>query len=216
MDVHRVVDPSFDVNLYLAVSEGEALLVDTGTGARTGELLLRLRSTLGDSSLEAVLLTHRHVDHVGGAGEIARAFGLAPRISPDDASPLREGNGRSTGATLFGLPMESIEVETMAYDSAIRVGTVTLKVLHTPGHTVGSICLLGDDGSLFTGDTVFAYGSIGRWDLETGSHRDLLVSLKALEARGAEDLYPGHGPPVPGEAAQHLALAVEMAEAMGP
>lgn len=216
MDVHRVVDPFFDVNLFLVVSRGDALLVDTGTGARTEEILQQLRAHLGDAALTSLVLTHRHADHVGGANQIARAFDLVPRISADDAPPLRRGDTRATGASLFGLPQEPTEAETLRYDATLRVGEASFEVLHTPGHTVGGISLLGEDGSLFTGDTAFAYGGVGRWDLETGSFPDLLASLKALEARGAEDLYPGHGPAVRKEAAQHLHLAVEMAEAMGP
>lgn len=211
-----MVDPFFDVNLFVAVAEGEALLIDTGTGARTGAMLPELRSTLGGASLTGIVLTHRHADHVGGARGMAEAFDLVPRISEDDAPPVRQGDGRATGATLFGLPAEPLEVEEVAYGATLQVGDTALEVLHTPGHTVGSVCLLGDDGSLFSGDTAFAYGSIGRWDLETGSYPDLFASLKRLEARGAEDLYPGHGPPVRGEASQHLHLAVEMAEAMRP
>ena len=95
------------------------------------------------------------------------------------------------------------------------LGDATLEVLSTPGHTVGSICLFGDDGSLFTGDTVFPYGGVGRFDLETGNFDQLVASVKSLNALGATDLYPGHGEPVLGEAAEHLQWALGTLEGYG-
>ncbi len=212
MEVRRIVDPAFDANLYLVKSE-RALLIDAGTGLRSEEVLVDLRGKLGDARIEHFILTHRHVDHAGGAKLLSQALGLQPRLSIDDAPSLLEGDGKSTGATIFGISLEPVKVGVIDYGETIDLGQVKLQVLHSPGHTVGSICLLGDEGSLFTGDTLFAYGGIGRWDMETGSLPDLLSSLKALESVGAEDLYPGHGPTVQGEAAAHLHMAVEMAEA---
>ncbi|MEE9236507.1 MAG: MBL fold metallo-hydrolase [Thermoplasmata archaeon] len=212
MEVHRIVDPAFDANLYLVKSE-DTLLIDSGTGIRSAHILQELREMLGSAPIDRFILTHRHVDHAGGAKAISEAFGIIPWVSVDEAPSLLDGEGGSTGATLFGIRLEPVKVKVIDYGETIDLGDVKLRTLHTPGHTVGSICLLGEDGSLFAGDTLFAYGGIGRWDLETGSLSDLLSSLKLLESLGAEDLYPGHGPAISGEAGEHLSMAIEMAEA---
>ncbi len=212
MEVHRIVDAAFDVNLYLAKSR-TALLIDAGTGVRSHEILQLLKEMLGDVPLRQFILTHRHVDHTGGAKAVSEVFQLNPRLSVDDAPSVLQGDKKSTGATLFGIRLEPVTVEVVGYGETIDLGDVELEVLHTPGHTVGSVCILGEEGSIFTGDTLFAYGGVGRWDLETGSYSDLLSSLKTLESLGVENLYPGHGPAIREDAAAHVHMAMEMAEA---
>lgn len=212
MEVHRIVDPFFDANIYLVRAE-RVILVDTGTGKASQNIIHRVREELKGEELSQVILTHRHVDHVAGARAVSEAFGIVPWISADDAPALMEGDRISTGASLFGIDLQPMEVKVLSYGDVVDLGEVKLQVIHTPGHTIGSICLLADDGSLFTGDTLFAYGAIGRWDLETGSLRDLLSSLERLEALDVESLYPGHGPEVLGEASEHISMALEMAEA---
>lgn len=212
MEVARLVDPSFDVNLYLLKAD-KALLLDAGTGLQSAAIADDIKGRLGKVPLTRLVLTHRHVDHVGGASRLSEAFGVVPHISVDDAPPLIEGDQRSMGANLFGVTVEPQEVVVLPYEKAIDLGGTSLKVIHTPGHTIGGICLFGDDGSLFTGDTAFAYGGIGRWDLDTGDLPQLLSSLKMLSSLDVEDMYPGHGPAIRGEGASHLQLAVEMAEA---
>lgn len=212
MEVHRLLDPAFDVNLYVVKAKGGALLVDTGTGRRSEAVLRRVSEALGDTPLRHLVLTHRHVDHVGGARDLGKAHDLLPRVSQDDAPALREGDGVSTGAALFGVRLDPLPVSVLEYGARLDLGVVTLEVLHTPGHTAGSVCLLGDDGSLFSGDTLFSFGGVGRWDFPSGDPDQLLASLRRLEARSADHLYPGHGPPVKGEAASHLAMALDAME----
>ncbi|MFQ5837954.1 MAG: MBL fold metallo-hydrolase [Thermoplasmata archaeon] len=215
MEVYRIVDPSFDSNLYLVMSE-EVALIDSGTGRGREAVLQQIEEKLEGAPLNELILTHRHVDHVGGARSVASTYDLVPKISVDDAAALLQADQRSTGATLFGMELEPMEVEVLPYGQAIDLGGSKLEVIHTPGHTIGSICLWCEDGSLFTGDTIFAYGGIGRWDMETGSLKDLLSSLKRLEPLQVETLYPGHGPAVQKEAAEHISMAIEMAEAYSP
>ena len=79
----------------------------------------------------------------------------------------------------------------------------------TPGHTEGSICLLhGKSKTLFTGDTVFTGGSVGRWDLATGNYDQLVSSLEKLRKLDFENLYPGHGPYTEGDALEHVDLGL--------
>ncbi|MFQ6012738.1 MAG: MBL fold metallo-hydrolase [Thermoplasmata archaeon] len=214
MEIHRIVDTSFDVNVYLVLGE-EALLVDAGTGRRVDLVAGEIEARLGGKALRHLVLTHRHFDHVGGAGDLAARYGVRPRVSVDDAPPLVQGDIGSTGAAFFGGALGPLAVQVIEYGDKLDLGDSTLEVLSTPGHTVGSICLLGDDGSLFTGDTVFPYGGVGRWDFETGNFDQLLASVKRLNDLEVSDLYPGHGAPVQGEAPQHLAWALGTLEGYG-
>ena len=93
-------------------------------------------------------------------------------------------------------------------------GGEKLTVIHTPGHTVGSICLLGQ-GNLFSGDTVFADGGVGRWDLETGDYNQLLASVEKLAGMNFENLFPGHGLSVEGNAKVHLDLSLRHLRLIG-
>ncbi len=215
MEIHRIVDLSFDVNLFLVQGPKEALLVDAGTGRRSDLVAGEIEAHLGGRTLTHLLLTHRHFDHVGGASDLAKRYGVSPRISVDDAPPLVQGDAASTGAIYFGGAMGPIPVEVVEPGARFDLGDGTLEVLSTPGHTVGSICLMGDDGSLFSGDTIFPYGGVGRFDLETGNFTQLVASVKKLNALDVTDLYPGHGEPVLGEADEHLRWALGTLEGYG-
>ncbi len=215
MKIHRIVDPSFDVNVYLVRGQKEALLVDAGTGRQSDLVAGEIEAHLGGRPLRQLVLTHRHFDHVGGTNDLVARYGLTPRVSAHDAPPLVEGDTGSTGAVLFGSALGPMDVEVIEEGDRIDLGEGSLEVLSTPGHTVGSICLRGNDGSLFTGDTVFPYGGVGRWDFETGNFDQLLASLRRLSALEVRDLYPGHGVPVQGEASEHLAWALATLEGYG-
>lgn len=208
MEVHRVVDPSFDVNVYLVLGKDEALLVDSGTGRRSDLVAGEIEAHLQGRPVHHIILTHRHFDHVGGAPELSERYAISPRISVDDAPPLVRGDIGSTGAAFFGGALGPMAVQVVEYGEKLDLGGGTLEVVPTPGHTIGSISLLADDGSLFTGDTVFPNGGVGRWDFETGNFEQLLTSVKHLNSLSVVNLYAGHGPPVLGEAAEHLAWAL--------
>ena len=127
--------------------------------------------------IRTILLTHGHVDHVGGAAELKEAVGAPVLIHRLDAP---------------GLGFEPDDE--LEEGKEITVGKVRLSVLHTPGHTPGGVSFHAP-GAVFTGDTLFA-GSIGRTDLGGGSHRQLLKSIREKIFPLGDDLrvYPGHGP----------------------
>ena len=142
--------------------------------------------------LKFIINTHGHPDHTSGNEVLKKRFHVPISIHENDACMLDE---TSKGAARFsGFDYFSPPADILLHDGdSVKFGKVTLKVMHTPGHTTGSILLL-DEKEVFTGDTLFA-GSIGRVDLPGGSERDMRLSLKKLLR--LPDQYvvcPGHGP----------------------
>ena len=150
--------------------------------------------------LKLIVSTHRHWDHIGDNAVVSAATGA--RIAAHVADRHGLENPQSIMAP-FPIP-PSVPAIDLAEGSTIRFGEISLEVLHTPGHTEGSVCLLADsERLLFTGDTLFAQGW-GRTDLEGGSEEQLIDSLGRLSAL-AEDLkvLPGHGRQTTLTAEQH-------------
>jgi hydroxyacylglutathione hydrolase len=178
-------------NCYLIYNaEGEeAAIVDPGM-LDTGPLLQEI--TKRTLRIRYILNTHGHFDHVAGNGLLAPAeAGLG--IHPADRDLLLQGGGSAH----FGLTIPpSPEADLDLIDGAsLKLGTATLEIIHTPGHTPGCVCLyLPDEAALLTGDTLFA-GSVGRTDLPGGDQRKLENSLaRLLQLPARTKIYPGHGP----------------------
>jgi glyoxylase-like metal-dependent hydrolase (beta-lactamase superfamily II) len=213
VDVTTIVDRTFGVNMFLVQAGGTAL-VDTGTGRDVAETLQILDRLLGSRDLDHILLTHRHVDHVGGAGAIAHAMNAPILASADDGPAIMEADPVTTGARLFRIDLRPVELHLLSHRSVIDLGDSSLEVLHTPGHTLGSVsCYHRESRSLFSGDTVFPFGGVGRWDLPTGGYHELVKSLRYLSTLKVETLYPGHGPVVAEGAANDILLGLRQLEA---
>ncbi|HEY1977930.1 MAG TPA: MBL fold metallo-hydrolase [Candidatus Baltobacteraceae bacterium] len=177
-------------------TSGEAIVVDGGDGVDEVAEYLKQRN------LRAKLLvhTHAHIDHIGDLGRLKELTGAGGLLHPADL-PLYET--LAIQARWIGLahapPIVPLDGDLRDGDS-LRVGSVRLDVLHTPGHTPGSVCFALRDGeglrtTLLTGDTLFA-GSIGRWDLGGTSMEDIVDSIreKLLPYDDATPVVPGHGP----------------------
>ncbi|MBC7130051.1 MBL fold metallo-hydrolase [Candidatus Bathyarchaeota archaeon] len=139
-----------------------------------------------------VINTHGHPDHICGNGVVKKRFNIPVLIHEGDA-PMLEEPGRVFART-YGFNINVPPADKVLHEGEeIRFGEASLKVLHTPGHSPGSICLLGEE-ELFTGDTLFA-GSIGRVDFPYSSEKDMKNSLKRLMMLPDElTVFPGHGP----------------------
>jgi glyoxylase-like metal-dependent hydrolase (beta-lactamase superfamily II) len=168
-----------ETNCYLLSSFAakEALAIDPGGDPR--QVLAALAAS--QRKLSFILNTHAHPDHTGGNLLLKQKTGASLLIHRAEAGALPPGN------TADRLLEEGDQI-------VLGKGALALTVLHTPGHTPGSICLLGD-GCILVGDCLFA-GGVGRTDLPGGSERDLLRSLRRLAALDPGlRVYPGHGPP---------------------
>jgi len=179
-------------NCYLVGCETTKLGVVIDPGDE-GERILEAVKDAG-LKITHVLLTHAHFDHMGAADEVAKATGAPLALHPEDL-PLLSAAG---GAMFFGLPSPPIpEVGVrLAAGQEIAVGELTLRVLHTPGHTPGHVAFYEPkQGTIFDGDVLFAQG-IGRADLPGGSHETLMRSIqKGLMSLPDETVvYSGHGP----------------------
>lgn len=181
-------------NSYLA----GGVLIDAGILPTAVE---RYRNEIND-----IVLTHCHFDHIAYVREIARICSAPVHIHRLDAPGLLSDTlslSMHFGASAPGHHPSRLLVE------GDRVGD--LLVLHTPGHTPGSICLLDErEHALFSGDTVFTDGGFGRFDFPGGSRADLLQSLDRLSSLEVEGLYPGHGSPVERGGRRHILAAQEL------
>jgi hydroxyacylglutathione hydrolase len=165
----------------------EAIAIDTATPS-----VRWLTQQLGDEgwNLRFIVSTHRHWDHIGDNAEAVVATGATLAVHAADRHGLEEPDPMSAP---FPIP-PSVPALELAEGSHIRFGDIDLSVLHTPGHTEGSVCLLShEERLLLSGDTLFA-GGWGRTDLPGGDHEAMIDSLSRLST--LEDglaVLPGHG-----------------------
>jgi glyoxylase-like metal-dependent hydrolase (beta-lactamase superfamily II) len=203
MAVHMLPGSGYDCNVFV-ITGSRPVVVDAGTGDYVSRAVERIRKVIGGHKVQAIVLTHRHFDHVGGASVMSKEFEAPLFAHEADAGVIREGSSKGTEALMFQRKFEPASVQNLKGGETFSTGDHDLKVIHTPGHTVGGICLYDRDHKiLLSGDTVFA-GGVGRWDLATGNLGELTASVRSLLALEPTDLYPGHGPCALGDA--HLQI----------
>jgi hydroxyacylglutathione hydrolase len=186
--IHRVVGP-LATNVHVLADERsrEAIAIDTATPSLAwiaDELATR------NWTLKLIVSTHGHWDHIGDNAAVAEHTGADIAVHPLDRERL-------TNPSPVWAPFEivpSVPAVDLAEGGEVRFGSIVLRVLHTPGHTEGSVCLLaGDEGLLFSGDTLFAAGW-GRVDLPGGDPDAMVESLgRLLTLEDGVRVYPGHG-----------------------
>ncbi|MDQ4064973.1 MAG: MBL fold metallo-hydrolase [Actinomycetota bacterium] len=188
---HREVGP-LACNCYVVGDPiaKQAIVIDPGGDADEIAEAVAARGL----TITAIVATHAHFDHIIGAHRLRELTGAPFHMHPSDAPllPWMQESGRLfLGVDLPPPP----EIDTPATEGdSLSAGAATFHVLHTPGHSPGSISL-STDGALFSGDTLFA-GSIGRTDLPGGDTNALLAAVRAKLYVFDEDVpvYPGHGP----------------------
>ena len=186
MNIQRIVVGPLQTNAYIVADPAtkRALVIDPGDEAE------KIRAVVSRQKLQvdAVLLTHGHWDHIGAKD----AFSAPVYIHPADATML---DSDTSGAKPRPKNQPIGASRRFLNDEAsFELGGLLMRVIHTPGHTAGSVCLLIDT-VLLSGDTLFCHG-VGRTDLPGGSARQMEQSLHKLFSAldGAVRVLPGHGP----------------------
>jgi glyoxylase-like metal-dependent hydrolase (beta-lactamase superfamily II) len=179
----------WETNAYL-VWDGrsdEALVIDPGMGA--ADALMARAADVG-LRIQLIANSHGHIDHIFDNAALKRASGAPLAIHPDDAYRL-------SGENIYGLDVEASMAEQDLHEGdSLAIGDMRFGVLHTPGHTEGSVCLYeADRGLLLAGDVLFR-GSYGRTDLPGGNDEQMVASLRRLlgEIPSQTRILPGHGP----------------------
>ena len=190
--IYCLMSTDHSSNCYIVCGRKTAL-IDSGINpdaiiAKIKELKLKI---------DYLINTHEHYDHIAGNLQVKEATGAKLCCHESAAETIGQGSS-GTLSSLFGKNLDGVDVEVKLKEGdKIDLGDIALEVIHTPGHTVGGICLYEPASmSLFSGDTVFADG-IGRYDFSGGSLEDLKRSfnklLKLKEEKGIDNVYPGHG-----------------------
>ena len=172
IDDGAVSHPGGSNNYFVGDPNGEMILIDTGDHWREWtQAILDYYDELGRPKISAILITHGHVDHVGGLDRVHEATGAPVRCHPE----LSEKLGKVLGGDEAIIPLESDEI--------IRVAGVTLRALFTPGHEVDHVCYyLPEDGVMFTGDTVLGASSTSVGDLSAYMKSlELLIEFRAFD-----------------------------------
>lgn len=167
-------------NCYILEHDNKIAVIDPGDEA--GRILAELKKS--DAQVEYILLTHGHYDHTTAVPELHQAL-------PETKIYIHQADANGAGSRLF--PLAGQVDDLLLYDEGdiLPLGDLTIEVLHTPGHSPGSVTLKAGD-ALFTGDTLFA-GDCGRTDLRGGSWEEILVSLGRLgRLEGNYHVLPGH------------------------
>ncbi len=188
MEIKNLIVGPLLTNCYLLFSKREAAVIDPGGEAK--KILKEVESS--GKKLKYIILTHSHWDHTSAVLKI-KDYNPPTTSSPS----LRERAPKAEAEILIHEAEKDflkIKMDKFLEEGdKIKIGDIILKVLHTPGHSKGSICLLGDN-FIFTGDTLFKDG-YGRTDLPSGSQKDLEESLEKLLKflKPGIKIYPGHG-----------------------
>jgi hydroxyacylglutathione hydrolase len=169
----------------------EAMVIDPGDDIEDVLALLRKHNL----QVKQIVITHAHIDHVGGAMKLRAATGAPILLNQNDYTLLKMLDVQAAWVGMAAPGLVEID-QSVSTGDTVKAGTHTASVLHTPGHTEGSICLyFAAEKKLIAGDTLFA-GSIGRTDLPGGSMQKIMQSLHntVLTLPDETVVVPGHGP----------------------
>ena len=189
--IENLVCGAYQVNAYLLCPEGsrDAVLIDPGDD------IAKLKKAIAESGrmLKGILLTHGHFDHMLSAQPLSAITGAPVYVHPLDEELLLDAGKASYNADVCYQPFP-VEFEADHLEESIEIAGMKFEVLHTPGHTKGSVCFYdAENGVLFSGDTLFCAG-FGRMDLYGGSPMQMRSSLQRLfQLPGNTRVLCGHG-----------------------
>mgnify|MGYP001202699036 FL=1 len=189
MDIFTLANGPFMVNSYLVVNGTKAIIIDPGSGIKP--ILVKIESE--KLELEAVIATHGHIDHIDGVNTVKKKFNVPFYVNDMDTDLVQTVRMQ---ARMFGVPDpgDISSDRNLPSSGEIEIAGLKLGLMHTPGHSRGSVSILMDN-VLFSGDTLFNY-SIGRTDLPGGSYEELINSIKSkiIILPDSTRILSGHGP----------------------
>ena len=190
MNVRTITVGAFQENSYLVVDEDSQRAVIVDPGGEPQRLIDEIERS--KTTLDAIWITHAHVDHVGAIASVKERWNVPVYLHPADRR-LYEAAGRQ--AEVYGLPFEEPPPPDQDFTDGqtLLLGNAEMSVMHAPGHSPGHVVIHGN-GIALVGDCLFA-GSIGRTDLPMSNPQQLSESLKKIASLPPETVvYPGHGP----------------------
>lgn len=212
MRIHYLAGVGYDSNVYL-IEDQDPMVVDTGSGMFADTTLEEMSKIVPLKKVGRIVLTHCHFDHLGGAAVFQKATGGRIYLHEAEAMPIMAGDDSLTISGMFGGKLRQLDIEPLKTGQTLKSGSAEFEVLHTPGHSPGSVVLHDKaSASALVGDTLFCDGGVGRWDLPGGNLAELMSSLKRVRGLGLRNMYPGHGPFAEGDAQTHVKLAAKYIE----
>ncbi len=187
--IKKIMANNYTTNSYFILKGQESVLIDpVGDIAYFRDLLQE-----NNAELKGIIYTHGHYDHIASANELYKEFGCSIYIHEDDMQMLLKPELNLSGFFGSSFVFEGTEkLVSIKNGESLTVGQLSFKIIHTPGHTPGCICIIYDN-AIFTGDTLFK-GSIGRTDFPGGSFDVIKKSLEKLKTMNPDFIFhPGHG-----------------------
>ncbi|MHA1696467.1 MAG: MBL fold metallo-hydrolase [Candidatus Helarchaeota archaeon] len=230
--------PFLDSNLYVLVDKNDLMLIDSGNGITFDQNLKVIKNIFKSENntefkneyIKKIIQTHCHIDHILGLYKFLKIITPKPQIiaSQIEAAFIENADKKvivpiigeiigpmfsEVSELINGAGIYPVNVDVKLNDGDyLKFGDFNFKIILTPGHTPGSICLYDENFKLiFTGDTVFTNGSFGRVDFPMGNGKELVASLKKLSDLNVNLLLPGHMNPVLKNGSKHIKLAYRIA-----
>ena len=196
LKIERLIFNPIGVNTYIVSNDNDdCIIIDPGCYGENEEMMLISYIERKKLNINDLIFTHGHIDHIAGAYALQQRFGVDLAAHPDGFEYFKK-SWMFAAAFGWNFDMKKVVVpkKELHDNDIIKIGNDELKVILTPGHAKGSICLYCEKGGfVFTGDTLFE-GSYGRYDLPGASRKDLKNSLLRLFELPDETVcYPGHG-----------------------
>ena len=195
MEIQSFTFNPFQTNCYVCHDRGEAVVVDASCATEDEVSSIRRFVEENELVVRDLLLTHAHIDHILGCRRLSDIFEMGFKVHREERQRLEHAERQGQ---MFGVKIEPPPPAAgfLAEGDTISFGESAFAVLHTPGHSPGSVCFVGEDERVaISGDVLFR-GSIGRTDLWQGSLPELMESIfqKIVPLGDDVRIYPGHGP----------------------
>lgn len=210
MKIDYLYGRDYDSNIFIVTGE-KPTIIDCGTGLYNTEVSKGIKRIINPNLIEQIIITHEHFDHCGGVRKILDLTNKKVNIMAHVYASEKIEKGDSHFAKMLGgyMPRVPVDVKLKNGDTIV-IGDDTFEVIHTPGHTPGSICLYSKvSKSLFSGDTIFSYGSFGRYDFPEGDFNQLKNSIEKIAKLDILNIYPGHEIIVEGDGNKHMKMTLQ-------